>query len=1157
MQRVLMWCGISTLVVLTVLFGYGFQARAQATGTIKGKVTGDGNVALANVPVKAYYKEEFMGIIQWGMVGQTTTDNTGAYTISNLNAGTYHVSFNEYPPVAGYFMEFYNNAGTQESATDITLAEGATVNNINAQLSSGAHIQGQVTDLQGKPLASIRVLAFDSNNTAPADQFADTGADGRYDIGHMVAGSYRLVFEDQRQPPIYHTEYYNNQQAVENSTFVTLATDQILNNVNAQLDRLGFITGKVTNAQNSPLQNIQLVAEQFDGSLWYEKQYAVTNATGNYTLGGLAAGRYRVRFRDVNNLKYSAEYYDNVTDPTVATPLTITLNTTATNINAQLALRGGITGKITNLQGEPIQGVEVKAETYVTTVPGWYWENVRTTYSNATGDYALCCLDGGNYRLRFTDTLNRYVSEYYQDVYYDYNSPLDNVTMVQVTATMTTTAINTQLSRFSNIVSHVLDQRGQPITDLTLALYRYNPAGSGQWYNLYTNIEKINDTYQMTVAPGRYRLAITDGRSPARYVSEFYDNAVDVTTATDITVTEETTVTLEATLADKTRITGKVTDPNGNPAPNVAVAAYVHSDFPGMAWGQVANTFTTAAGEYSLDGLNPGTYRVGFHPSFQFTKEYYNDAATIETATDIVVPPDTVIANINAQLGRLSLVKGQVTNSAGQPLTNIQVAFYYYGNTVEDPSRWQYTKTAYTDDNGIYTSEGLDRGVYRIGFQDFNHTYHPAFYNNAGYLENATTITITTDMTITGINAQLPANPFTWPPFAQDDQLVVAEGGTISSLSNGMSTVLANDRAESGGLLQAHLMELPTHGTLSFNPDGTFTYTHNGDEATSDAFGYMMNDGVQSSEMAMVAITIQPINDLPTVRNDSLTVARGQGSATLDTGAQSLLANDSDPDSPVLTATLKSGPAHGAVTINANGTFTYTHDGSSGDSDSFTYQAKDALGASAVATVTVAVNPFTFSKTVSIAGIKPLCTPVDEIRAPVGTTIVYCYTIRNIGNAPLTTHTLVDSHLGTLLTNHNHAVAAGAAFSVTFTQTLTISTTNIATWTATSGTAQALTTAAPSATAKKAATVIIASAADDSDGDSIPDNLEKAGDIDGDNLPNFLDTDADGDGKVDKEEAGSNPAQPLDSNQNGVPDYLESQSGTGAKTNLFLPLIKR
>lgn len=83
------------------------------------------------------------------------------------------------------------------------------------------------------------------------------------------------------------------------------------------------------------------------------------------------------------------------------------------------------------------------------------------------------------------------------------------------------------------------------------------------------------------------------------------------------------------------------------------------------------------------------------------------------------------------------------------------------------------------------------------------------------------------------------------------------------------------------------------------------------------------------------------------------------------------------------------------------------------------------------------------------------------------------------------------------------------------------------------------------------------SATDDSDGDGIPDNLEKADDIDGDNLPNFLDTDADGDGKLDKDEVGSNPTQPLDSNQNGVPDYLESQSDTVAKTNLFLPLINR
>ncbi|MFZ4659036.1 MAG: Ig-like domain-containing protein [Caldilineaceae bacterium] len=265
--------------------------------------------------------------------------------------------------------------------------------------------------------------------------------------------------------------------------------------------------------------------------------------------------------------------------------------------------------------------------------------------------------------------------------------------------------------------------------------------------------------------------------------------------------------------------------------------------------------------------------------------------------------------------------------------------------------------------------------------------------------------------------------------------------------------------------------------------------------------------------------------------------------------------NDSDPDSSVLTATLKTGPAHGTVTITANGAFTYTHDGSAGTSDSFAYQATDNLGASAVATVTVAINPFTFSKTVGMAGIKPLCTPVDEIHAPVGTTIVYCYTLRNLGDAPLTTHTLVDSHLGTLLTNHIHEVAPGATFSVTFTQTLTVSTTNIATWTVTSSAEQTLTEPTTSV-ARNAATVRIAGPTDDSDGDTIPDNQEKAGDSDGDNIPNFLDTDADGDGKFDKDEVGSNPAQPADSDQDGIPDYLDSQSAP-LKLQLFLPVIQR
>src|SRR5437667_8361636 len=55
----------------------------------------------------------------------------------------------------------------------------------------------------------------------------------------------------------------------------------------------------------------------------------------------------------------------------------------------------------------------------------------------------------------------------------------------------------------------------------------------------------------------------------------------------------------------------------------------------------------------------------------------------------------------------------------------------------------------------------------------------------------------------------------------------------------------------------------------------------------------------------------------------------------------SALANDTDAEGNTLTATKLSDPAHGSVTLNANGTFSYSHDGSETSSDSFTYKTCD------------------------------------------------------------------------------------------------------------------------------------------------------------------------------------------------------------------------
>ena len=54
-----------------------------------------------------------------------------------------------------------------------------------------------------------------------------------------------------------------------------------------------------------------------------------------------------------------------------------------------------------------------------------------------------------------------------------------------------------------------------------------------------------------------------------------------------------------------------------------------------------------------------------------------------------------------------------------------------------------------------------------------------------------------------------------------------------------------------------------------------------------------------------------------------------------------MLANDTDVDGDTLTAVLVTGPAHGTLTLNADGSFTYTPTANYNGTDSFTYKAND------------------------------------------------------------------------------------------------------------------------------------------------------------------------------------------------------------------------
>ena len=88
--------------------------------------------------------------------------------------------------------------------------------------------------------------------------------------------------------------------------------------------------------------------------------------------------------------------------------------------------------------------------------------------------------------------------------------------------------------------------------------------------------------------------------------------------------------------------------------------------------------------------------------------------------------------------------------------------------------------------------------------------------------------------------------------------------------------------------------------------------------------------------------------------DDAYSVVGGQ-TLTVDAAA-GVLDNDTDDDGDALTAVGPVGPAHGQLTLNADGSFTYTPDAGYTGADSFTYRADDGLAQSPPATVTITVT---------------------------------------------------------------------------------------------------------------------------------------------------------------------------------------------------------
>jgi hypothetical protein len=135
--------------------------------------------------------------------------------------------------------------------------------------------------------------------------------------------------------------------------------------------------------------------------------------------------------------------------------------------------------------------------------------------------------------------------------------------------------------------------------------------------------------------------------------------------------------------------------------------------------------------------------------------------------------------------------------------------------------------------------------------------------NSAPYLNGGVSLDMWTD----AIGYMLELDDVLVAPLVGDDFYSVAQNGVLNVSPPG---VLTNDTEVYGTSLSAALVTPTTHGGLTFNSNGSFTYTPTAGFAGTDSFVYQANDGTTNLGTARVTINVINSNPAPVFLSISL-----------------------------------------------------------------------------------------------------------------------------------------------------------------------------------------------------------------------------------------------------------------------------------------------
>lgn len=479
-------------------------------------------------------------------------------------------------------------------------------------------ISGHVTGPGGSPLNGIEVAFFidtGDGNFAYWDSTA-TDALGNY-AAQLPASTWRVGFADSANGG-YITEFYNNVATLSDATSVAVTASHVTANVNAQLAAAGHITGHVAGGTGG---YVSAWTESSPGAGdWSPSMFTDVSPTGDFDLGGLATGTYRVRF-DVD--EFAPEYWQDKPDVASATSISVTAPNTVSGINPTLTPVGHITGHVQDADGAAIPDAWVDVYSFDGTQ--WVYDENAWGYTDATGNYDVAA-PPGTYRLQFS--ADGFVSEYFDDVH-----SIADATSITVDSNVTVSGKNAVLTAGASISGHVTLPAGvDPTADdgaVTVVDTTTGDVAASGWID---PTQGSGNTYPYTVGDlpaGSYRVEFAHEDGWATSEAEFYNDhpeSAGPASANPVTLaTGQPKTGVDATLREGGTISGTLVDGNGDPVADCDVAAFNKVDH------LVSRLATTAAdGTFDVTGLTTGQYGLLVGDPYQrgtacATTEYYTN----------------------------------------------------------------------------------------------------------------------------------------------------------------------------------------------------------------------------------------------------------------------------------------------------------------------------------------------------------------------------------------------------------------------------------------------------------------------------------------------------------------------------------------------------